>query len=115
MRIALIALLSFVGIAAAQAQIYRGGSQFKLEREIMALTGEVRNLLRYEDLTIEQLTQIRDGLRETLAGTFAGKDPLICAKATNGRFNPANRENGQVVGSTAYGAGCSAWRAFIGQ
>ncbi|HEX4925015.1 MAG TPA: hypothetical protein VFV50_13055 [Bdellovibrionales bacterium] len=105
MKFALIALVSFVGIASAQAQASRGGTQYTLEREIYELTDEVRNLIRYEDLTVEQLTQIRDGLRDTLAGTFTGKSPLICSKATNARFYPSNRETGQVVGSAAYDAG----------
>ena len=91
-----VAMFGFlIGLTGASAQAL---DAVALRGEIRALQNEISGQVRYGNLTAEQLVEVRNGLRQTLASISIASGPsIICLKSGNQLYYPANPLTGKLL------------------
>jgi len=106
MRImSLFSKLLFVGSICAGAS-FAQAQNYELRRQIHFLANKIVDVVNYENLTTEELRDVRDRLQETLNSIGMEQKPsLLCMKNNYGLYYPVNAETGKVIGSDEYSSG----------
>ena len=97
MRImSLFSKLLFVGSICAGAS-FAQAQNYELRRQIHFLANKIVDVVNYENLTTEELRDVRDRLQETLNSIGMEQKPsLLCMKNNYGLYYPVNAETGKV-------------------
>ncbi|MBL7543323.1 MAG: hypothetical protein JNL11_05875 [Bdellovibrionaceae bacterium] len=81
----------------------------RVETEILDLTREINQSVRFGQLSRHELESLRDQLRDVVDVMNGGGTSLpsnvICTKGSNGLFYPTSNISGSILGSTSYSAG----------
>lgn len=108
MRVVVLALVFLVQCSALAQRALPQQDPRQVEQEAIMMSREVLETLRRGTLNYDDLVGVRDELRDVISIIRNGAKPsltLICTKSGNGRYYPTNPENGDIIGSSDWGAG----------